>query len=158
MIRSAVNVGAIAFVYFFVTSVAMPFCSPFEAIVLGVLAGFLAAVSEKPQLPNTAAIRGGLTALIASVIGLIGGAAGYLLRVYVIFPPEATNSVVNQLLGTEPSPTDAATDVLSTIIGLGCCSLTDFVLMAGFGALGGYLWYRWKGKKLTAEQPPQGIS
>jgi hypothetical protein len=153
MIRSAVIVGVVTFVYFFVTSVAMPLCSPCEAVLLGLLAGFLAAVFDKPQSPNTALVRGGLTALIASILGLIGGIAGYLIRVYVVFPPEATNAVVDQLLGTEPSEWEGATDVISTVLSLGCCSVTDLVLMSAFGVLGGFAWFRWKGKPAAAGRP-----
>ncbi len=158
MIRSGIIVGAIAFVYLFVTSVAMPICAPLEAGLLGLFAGFLAAVFDKPPVVNKAALRGAIAGLITSIFAVIGGVAGYLIRVYVVFTPEATNSVVNQLLQTEPSASDATTDVLSNILSLGCCNCTNLMLIIGLGALGGYLWYRWKGPKTPAAQPPQGLS
>jgi hypothetical protein len=157
MIKSGIIVGAIAFVYLFVTSIAMGLCAPVEAIILGLMAGALAVILDKPQLANKAALSGGIAGLIAGIIGVIGNVAGTLLKTYVIFTPETITSVANQLTGTQSSAFDSTISTISTFFTAGCCVVIDLILMVGLGALGGYLWFAYKNKK-AAPPPPQAIS
>jgi hypothetical protein len=157
MIKSGLIVGAIAFVYLFVTNVSMALCTPFEAIILGLLAGVLAVAFDKSQVANKAALSGGVAGFIAAIFAVIGNVAGNLVKTYVVFTPEAISSVANQLTGTEASAFDSTFSAISTFFSLGCCVITDLVLMIGLGALGGYLWFRYKNKN-AAPPPPQAIS
>ncbi len=161
MVKSGIIVGAIAFVYLFVTSIAMSICTPLEAIILGLAAGALAAFFDKAQLANKAAISGGVAGFIAAILGILGNVVGTLIKTYVIFTPDTVNSLAAQLTGMESSAfnstSSAAGTAISLIVSLGCCVILDLVLMVGLGALGGYLWFQYKGRK-AAPQPPQVIS
>jgi hypothetical protein len=157
MIKSGIIVGAIAFVYLFVTNATMAICTPFEAVILGLMAGALAVVFDKPQLANKAALSGGVAGLIAAIFAVIGNVAGNLLKTYVIFTPETISSVGNQLTGMQTTGFDSTISTLSTFFSLGCCVITDLVLMVGLGVLGGYLWFRYKNKN-AAPPPPQAVS
>jgi len=155
MIKSGIIVGAIAFVYLLVTSVAMGLCTPVEAIILGLLAGVLAVYFDKPQIANKAAISGGIAGLIAGILGVIGNVVGTLIKTYVLFTPETVNSLAGQITGMGSSSFDSSISTLGTFVSLGCCVILDLVLMVGLGALGGYLWYQYKGR--NAAPPPSQI-
>jgi hypothetical protein len=157
MIKSGIIVGAIAFVYLLVTSIAMGLCTPVEAIILGLFAGALAVFFDKPQLANKAALSGGVAGLIAGILGIIGNVVGTLVKTYVIFTPETVNSLAGQITGMGSSSFDSTSSTLGTFVSLGCCVILDLVLMVGLGALGGYFWYQYKGKNV-APPPPQTIS
>jgi hypothetical protein len=157
MFKSGIIVGAIAFVYLFVTSIAMSVCTPLEAILLGLAAGALAAFFDKSQLANKAAISGGVAGFIAGILGVIGNILGTLVKTYVIFTPETVNSLASQITGMESSAFNSTTSAVGTFVSLGCCVILDLVLMVGLGALGGYLWHQYKGRN-AAPQPPQAAS
>jgi len=156
MIKSGIIVGAIAFVYLFVASIAMGLCTPLLAIILGFLAGALAAIIDKPQIENKAALSGGIAGLIAGIFAVIGNVAGTLIKTYVIFTPETVNSVAGQLTGLPASEFETTFSSLGTFFTLGCCVILDLILMIGLGALGGYLWFLYKNRS-AAPQPPQPL-
>ncbi|MGD0175098.1 MAG: hypothetical protein ABSC61_11850 [Anaerolineales bacterium] len=155
MIKSGIIVGAIAFVYLLVTGIAMGLCTPVEAIILGLLAGALAVFFDKSQLANKAALSGGVAGLIAGILGIIGNVIGTLVKTYVIFTPETVNSLAGQITGMGSAAFDSTSSTLGTFVSLGCCAILNLVLMVGLGALGGYLWYLYKGK--NAAPPPSQI-
>jgi hypothetical protein len=157
MIKSGFIVGAIAFVYLFVGSIAMSLCTPFEAIVLGLAAGCLAVFFDKAQLAEKAAVSGAVAGFIAGILGVLGNIVGTLIKTYVIFTPATVNSLASQITGMGYSEFNSATSVVTTYVTLGCCACLELLLMGGLGALGGYLWFAYKNKK-SAPQPPQVIS
>ncbi len=157
MIKSGIIVGAIAFVYLLVTSIAMGFCTPVEAIILGLFAGALAVFIDKPQLANKAALSGGVAGLIAGILGVIGNVIGTLVKTYVIFTPQTVNSLAGQITGMGSTAFDSTISTLGTFFSLGCCVILDLVLMVGLGALGGYLWHQYKGRN-AAPPPPKIVS
>jgi len=157
MIKSGIIVGAIAFVYLFVTSIAMGLCTPFEAIILGLLAGALAVIFDKPQVANKAVLSGGVAGLIAGILGVVGNVIGTLIKTYVIFTPETVNSLAGQITGMGSSAFNSTSSTFSTIFSLGCCTILDLVLLAGLGALGGFLWFQFRMKN-NAPPPPRVIS
>ncbi len=157
MIKSGIIVGAIAFVYIFVTSIAMTACAPFEAVGFGIAAGVLAAIIDKPQLANKAAVSGAIAGMITAVIAGIGNTIGFLIRTYVIFTPDTAMSLTNQMFGMQSAASDAALAQVSTVFTLCCCVIIDAIVIVGLGALGGYLWFQYKGRN-AAPRPPQVIS
>jgi hypothetical protein len=154
MIKSGIIVGIIAFVYLFVTSIAMGLCTPFFAILLGLLAGVLAVFFDKSQVANKAAISGGVAGVISGILGVIGNVIGNLIKTYVILTPETINSVATQLTGSQSSALDSTISSITSFATLGCCVIVDLVLMVGLGALGGYLWFAYQ-RKNAAPRPPQ---
>jgi hypothetical protein len=154
MVKSGIIVGAIGFIYLFVTNITMMPCTPFEAVVLGICAGVLAAVFDKPRAAQKAAVSGAIAGSIAAILSVIGNTIGYLIRVYVIFSPRTFVSNLTQLTGAQYSSGETTLGVLAPLC---CCFITDLVLIVGLGALSGYLWFAYKNKK-AAPPPPQAIS
>ena len=152
MIRSAVILGAISFIYMLVTNVAMVLCAPFLAVILGILAGVLAAVIDKPQIANKAVTSGALAGGLAGIGAVIGNSAGLLIRTFIVFTPQTITDMITQLTGTTYTETEAG---LYSLIPVCCCAVTDLILMAGAGALGGYLYAQYQARKKTAAVPPQ---
>ena len=134
MIRSAVILGAISFVYLLVANVAMVPCAPFLAVILGVLAGALAANIDKPPLVQKAATSGAIAGGLAGIGAVIGNTAGLLIRTFVVFTPKTITDMITSLTGTAYSETEAAA---YSLIPVCCCAITDLILMAGAGAFGG---------------------
>jgi hypothetical protein len=152
MIRSAVILGAISFIYMLVANVAMVPCAPCLAVILGLLAGALAAIFDKPQNVNKAATSGALAGLLAGIGAVAGNTAGLLLRTFVVFTPQTITDMLTQMTGVSYTATEAN---LYSLIPVCCCAVTDIALMAGMGALGGYLWHRYQsGKNAAAAKPP----
>ncbi|MBN1439962.1 MAG: hypothetical protein JW929_11190 [Anaerolineales bacterium] len=155
MFRSALIVGAIAFVYLLVANVAMALCAPFLAILLGFLAGGLAAIYDKPLDAQKAAGTGALAGLIAGIGAVAGNTAGLLIRTFVVFSPETFTQNITDLTGVTYTEAEANLYSLSPVC---CCAVTDFILMAGMGALGAYAWFRYKAGKKSAGAGPSGAS
>jgi hypothetical protein len=152
MIRSAVILGAISFIYMLVANVAMVPCAPFLAVILGILAGALAAIIDKPQLADKAMTSGAIAGGLAGIGAVIGNSAGLLIRTFVVFTPSTITDMITQLTGVTYTKTEAG---LYSLIPVCCCAVTDLILMAAAGALGGYLWFKYRSGKKSAAAPPQ---
>jgi hypothetical protein len=155
MIRSAVIIGAISFVYLLVTNVAMVLCTPFEVIILGLLAGALAGIIDKPQVVHKAVTSGALAGFLAGIGAVAGNTVGLLLRTFVVFTPQTFTDTITQMTGVSYTAAEAN---LYSLFPVCCCVVTDFILMAGMGALGGYLWHQYKAKKNSAGAKPAAVS
>ncbi len=153
MIRSALILGAISFIYMMVANIAMVPCAPFLAIILGILAGALAGIFDKPQLVNKAAVSGAMAGGLAGIGAVVGNTAGLLIRTFVVFTPQTITSMLTDLTGVSYTETEAS---LYSLIPVCCCAITDLILMAAAGALGGYLWYQYQAKKHSAGATPRG--
>jgi hypothetical protein len=137
MIRSGIIAGVSGFFLFLLTRLMVPLCEPFEAILLGLCVGFLAAVFIRPMTAGTAARQGAVAGLIASILAVIGETIGFLRRVDVLLVPGPTGDVPALLFRTEPSLEGSGTTVnVSSVISLSCCGITNVMLMVGLGALG----------------------
>jgi hypothetical protein len=150
MIRSALIIGAVSFVYLLFANVAQMLCVPFLAVILGFAAGALAGWFDKPPKTEKAVVNGALAGLIAGVGAVAGNVAGLVIRVYVIFGPLTFAHMLTKVNGVTYSSSDTTLGTLSVFC---CCAFTDIAIMAATGALGGYLWHRWKGKEPPAVHP-----
>jgi hypothetical protein len=152
MIRSALIIGAIAFLYMLFANVAQMLCVPFLAVILGILAGGLAGFFDKPQMVNKAVVNGALAGLIAGIGAVLGNMAGLAMRIFVIFGQDTFAGMITNATGVQYTSTDTTLGILSIFC---CCAATDIVLMAATGALGGFLWIKFTSGKKTAAAPPQ---
>jgi hypothetical protein len=132
-------------------------CGPLWAVVAGVAAGYLAGLFGKPAEAGSAAGKGAAAAGIAGVGALIGQiVASFLNNAIMQQNPEAAAELY-KLIGIQnftPEMLGTATGIIGTLIGGGCWGIVDLVLIAAFGALGGYLWFRFSSRK-SVENPPQ---
>ena len=150
MVRSGLILGIIAFIYLLVTNVVMVICTPFEAVCIGILAGALAGILDKPANRKTAIIRGAIAGLIAGIGGILGNLAGQAIRDTGVITPQTITNLTNQLGG------QTTIENLSTYTTLGvliCCLAADLVLVPASGALGGLIWWMLKGKRAPGSNP-----
>ena len=124
-----------------------PLCGPCLALFIGLGAGYLAGVFDKPA--QTAAARAGA---IAGAVAGAGALVGHLLAAVInsfLVGPEGATALLRQLgVNTPVSPAS----FYGGQFGGGCCfGLLDIGLMAGLGALGAILWYNLSGKNQAAQ-------
>ncbi len=155
MIRSALIIGAAAFIYMLFANVAQMLCVPFLAIVLGLAAGGLAGFFDKPQMANKAVVNGALAGLIAGIGAILGNMAGLAVRIFVIFGQDTFANMITNASGVQYTSTDTTLGILSLFC---CCAVSDIVLMAATGALGGFLWFKYQSGKKPAAPPPAALA
>jgi hypothetical protein len=151
MIRSALILGAVSFLYMLVTSVAQSVCAPLLAIVLGLAAGALAVVFDKPKVMTKAVVSGALAGLLASLGAIAGSVAGLAIRIFAIFGPNTFVDIIPNPSGAVYTQSDLNTGLFVVFC---CCISSVFALMAGSGALGGFLGFQLKKPKPAPPPTP----
>lgn len=147
MVKSGLIVGAVAFVLVLAGTIISPLCAPCAGILVGLAAGYLAGVFDKPAVSADCTKKGASAGAIAGAISILGSLIGAVINAAVLAP--SGNAQINELLGLPPS--DPAT-IWGAQLGAACClGLLNVALGAGLGAAGGALWYQITGKK---QQPP----
>jgi hypothetical protein len=131
-------------------AVLFPFiCNPCAALLVGLGAGALAGIFDKPPTRNASGTEGAKAGAIATGGNLVGQMIGSVINGLLVGPeavvelyrrwsiPEAANLVTPELYWI-------------TNLGVNCaCALVGVAIGAGLGAVGGLLWYR-----LGAEEHP----
>ncbi|MBN2086652.1 MAG: hypothetical protein JW748_15660 [Anaerolineales bacterium] len=131
-------------------------CGPIWAVVVGVAAGYLAGVFVKPADAGSAAGRGAGAGAIAGVGALIGQILASLVNNTLLQQDPETARELYRMLGIEnvsPDMLGSATGMIGTLLGGGCWGMLDLLLIAAFGALGGFLWFRFSPKKAADSAP-----
>ena len=148
MLKSGLIVGAVMLVLGTTFGFLFPLCVSCLAIFAGVGAGYLAGVFDKPADQGTAAKSGASAGAIGGGGALLGHLIGGMAAV-AIQGPQAGAEIMRQLgLPTDTSPAGTAGFYGGAFISTCCFGLVSVALMAGLGALGGFIWYR-----MTAPKP-----
>ncbi len=148
MVKSGLILGIVALLLTAGIVLISPLCSPCLVIFLGLGAGYLAGVFDKP-LTNGATAKSGA---IAGVIGGVGSLLGQIIGGAIngaIVGPEGAADILRQfdMGGSAMDPTT----YWGVLVGTACCiGILNIALMAGLGALGGILWWQITGKKNAA--------
>lgn len=131
-----------------------PLCVPCVAIFVGLGAGYLTGIFDKPLEKNTATKNGAIAGAIAGVGSLVGHLIGGVINA-VMLGPEGAAQFARQLgLPSDGSPVG----FYAGVFGGACCfGLLEIALMAGLAALGGILWFNMSGPKQTPPPSPAGI-
>lgn len=143
MRKSGLIAGGIALLFAFGAAAGIsPLCVPCLALVFGLLAGYLAGAFDKPIDQNHAIRAGTLAGLVGGVGMLLGQIFGAVLN-SILIGPEGAARMLSQMGLFAGGPAQVArfywpVIVLSTT----CLVVFDVALMAGFGALGGLLWWK----------------
>jgi len=146
MRKSGLIFGAVALFLCVGAALLSPLCVPCLALFLGLGAGYLAGVFDKPADNGGASRAGAMGGLIAGVGALLGQMIGAGIN-GVIVGPENASRIIEQM-GLPSGSGDFGTVYWFGLIGGGCClGILDIALMAGLGALGGILWWQISGKK-----------
>jgi MFS family permease len=153
MVRAGIIVGAVGFVLVLGSAVIIsPLCTLCWGLILGLAAGYLAGVYEKPANNNDTLKKGAIAGAIAAGLVMLGALIGGIINAAILEPADIQQ--MYELLGI-----DLTLDQTSLWVGqLGaalCGGLLNIVLMAGFGALGGILWWQIQGKKRPTESFPE---
>jgi hypothetical protein len=149
MWKSGLIIGIAALILAFATSAGLsPLCGLLCVSPLaGAVAGYLAGVFDKPVTGEGGAKSGAIGGAVAGAGAFLGQTLAGVVN--AAFAPQ----IVQFSQRTFGLPGDVSTARLVSI-GMGICGgLVDVVIMAGVGALGGYLWYRFTGSKATSVTP-----
>jgi hypothetical protein len=138
-------------------TLATPCCTPCTAILVGMSAGFLACLWDRPASGGSGAALGAQSGAIAGVGQLIGQVLGTVLNSLAVSPEEAAQAVAElaQLFGLDVDipAMDPAMYWVNQIVFTGGCAITNLVIAAGLGAVGGLLWYQFMGKNQVQPAP-----
>ncbi len=152
MAKSALILGAIAFILILGAGLLSPLCTPCVALLAGLIAGWLAAYFERPTEGKAGASVGAQAGALAGIGALIGQFGAALINSLIMGPKGAAEFF--EMLGLEQSgATFSEADYWLGVLGSAvCCSFVNVLLMAALGALGGYIWFKISGPK----NPDQG--
>jgi hypothetical protein len=151
MTKSLLIVAPVAFVLLILIGfIWVPYVGPCFAIPLGLVAGVLAAVFDRPKTGIRAAARGsiagsivGLIAVLGEAIVIVVGLCGWTLQ----------GMQISNMYGQVYSFRDTATQLAYASVTLLLCSVTLIAVMTGVGALGSLLGYLVVEKKV--HRPPE---
>jgi hypothetical protein len=152
MLKSGLIFGLVALLFSAGAALLSPLCVPCLALFLGLGAGFVAGVFDKPADNGTSTKSGALSGVIGGVGALVGQLIGAVIN-GVFMGPEGIARLLEQL-GLPGN--GSAGGYWAGLFASGCClGILDIALMAGLGALGGILWWQISGKKNAAPAPLQ---
>ncbi len=142
MTRAGLIGAAVIFVLSFGLSFVSGLIVPCCAIVVGLGAGYLAGMWERPAQNGVSVQRGALAGAIAGVGVVLGQTIGTLVNAYMLGP--SASLAVAQQLGLDAGGATVDPMVFYLTSGVtGCCfGLFSLALMAGLGALGGVIWWQ----------------
>ena len=148
MYRSGLILGVVALLVAAGATLLSPLCTPCAAVFLGLGAGFLAGVFDKPSNNNATVKTGAISGAVGGVGAILGQVIGTVLNGMLVGPERMQQ--LNQQLGLPFGGAVPHQTYWLGLVGGGLCfSLLDILLMAGFGALGGLLWWQITGKNAT---------
>ncbi len=152
MYKSGLILAAVALFVAAGATLITPLCAPCAAVFLGLGAGYLSAVFEKPSTSNSTTRAGAIGGAIGGVGAILGQIIGTVINVAIVGPQGLQQ--MYERLGVPTGSMDLGrTYWIGAIGGAACFSLLDIVLMAGFGALGGLLWWQSSGKNAAPPAP-----
>ena len=126
----------------FVSGLIVPCC----AIIVGIAAGYLAGMWERPNQGGLATQRGALAGAIAGVGAVVGQSIGAVANAAMLGPTGSLEMMQQLGVDVGNAGIDPTMFYLSSF-GTGCClGVFSLVLMAGLGALGGVIWWQTTGK------------
>ncbi|MBN1428085.1 MAG: hypothetical protein JXB07_06845 [Anaerolineae bacterium] len=157
MYKSGIILAVVALVVVVGLTLLSPICTPCGALLLGLGAGFLAGVFDKPLDNGGSAKAGAIAGGIGGIGALLGQAIGALLN-SVLLGPEGTAELLSQMGVDVGSDAAYASSYWVSTIGMAACvGIFNIALMAGLGALGGLLWWQVTGKNTAASSSIDNI-
>lgn len=153
MLKSGLIAAGVTFlVALGLTVIVSPICSPCVAILVGLGAGYLAGVFDKPANNNSVLKAGAGAGAIGGVGALLALAIGGTINAVLVGPEGAAEFVRQIGLPTNPELTQ---NYYSNLVVMSLCiSIVNIALMAGLGAIGGLLWWQISGKNQTSAPFP----
>ena len=155
MVKSGLIFGAISFVFVLGFAVLItPFCAPCLGMFLGLAAGYVAGVFDKPINSGESVRKGGIAGLIAGALGLVGGLIGGVINGAVLDPSSV--DAFSRIFGINNISISQGQIWIYQLIFAVCIGLFNVVWMAILGVAGGALWFQVSGKNQSRTVlPPQ---
>ncbi len=146
MVRSGLILGGLALLVSAGATLISPVCAPCVAIFLGLGAGYLASAFEKPTTSASTSKAGAISGAIAGAGAILGQIVGAIINSTLVGPENL--QAIYEKLGVPTSGMNLAqTYWIGMVGGTACFSVLDVLVMAGFGAVGGLLWWRTAGQR-----------
>lgn len=157
MLKSGLIIGAIAFFVILGLYMLSPICTPFGAILLGLLAGYLACVFSKPPAADARMKQGALAGLIAGVGAFLGSTVGGIISGVLM-----TSSYGQQMFTQVCSQYGYVMDPTSVWTGQAfwvCCLIPfNVLLMAVLGLAGAAIWHKMNPVRPQIYVPQQNLN
>lgn len=145
MYKSGLIIGGIALLVAAGATFLSPLCAPCAVIFLGLGAGYLSGLFDKPTTTNATTRAGATGGAVGGVGAVLGQVVGAVINGVLVGPQGAQQ--FSQLLGLPSGGPGYEQGYWIGVVGSALCfSLLDVALMAAFGALGGYVWWQTSGK------------
>lgn len=146
MVKSGLIMGAVMFVLALGVSLISPLCAPCIAVFVGLGAGYLACVFDKPLVSSDGLKKGAIAGAIAGGLGLIGQMIAAFVNTNAV-----TAEQINQILGQE-FYNQQSLQMVQLGAGL-CLGLFNILLMVGLGVAGAAIWNSMHGSKQMSTPP-----
>ena len=147
MKKAASIIGGIALIFSLGTTLLSPLCVPCLTPFLGLAAGYLAGVFDKPSEQKPSVKIGAWAGLFGGVGMLLGQFLGTLMNGLLV-GPEGAATFLNDMGFFVGGPAQVAKYYWPSLIGVtACLTLFNIALMAGLGALGSWVWWQFAGSK-----------
>ena len=148
MLKAGLITGGASLILALGMTLIAPFCTLCLALLLGLGAGYLAGVFDKPGEQNQVTKSGALAGAIGGAGVLIGQMIGAIINGFMVGPQGVADLYHN--LGIQSIPTASAGSYWIGLLGGNLCIVVFSVgIMAGLGAVGGLLWWQTIGKNQT---------
>ncbi len=157
MLKAGLITGLLAILVAAIATYFSPLCAPCAVIFLGAFAGYLAGVFDKPSTNNAATKAGALGGVIGGVGAIIGQIIGTAINGIFLGPQGAAEFGRNLGLPGSGGPGYEGGYWAGLVGGAVCFSILDILIMAGFGALGGMLWWQISGKNKEPSSVPSAM-
>lgn len=155
MIKSGLIIGAVTFLFVLGSSILItPIFAPCLGLFLGLAAGYVGGVFDKPASSGEAVRKGGIAGVIAGSFGFVGGLIGGVVNGALLNP--SSLDWLYKTLGVPSVTIDQATIWIGQIVAGFCTGLFNIAWMAILGVAGGALWFQIAGKnQIGTMKPPQ---
>src|SRR4030043_863777 len=157
MIKSGLIFGALAALLILGSSTILtPLCAPCVGLFLGLLAGYVAVVFDKPASSRGAVRKGGMAGAITGGVAFLGSFIASIINGALVNPSNL--EALYRTLGVNNMGIDQTTIWIGQIVGGCCIGLFNLIWMGVLGIAGGALWFQITGKNqsgiiMPPEQP-----
>jgi len=125
-----------------------PLCLPCVAVMAGLTVGYMATNVDRPPYSQMVTGPAAIAGLFAGFGMLLGQMAGTGINTMLV-GPQGVGEILSQI-GVDAGVNMEAGYYGGVIAGICCIGVLNLALSAGFGVLGGQLWWQVVGKS----QPP----
>jgi len=146
MLKAGIIIGLVALLFAVGVALISPLCVPCLSLLLGLGAGYLAGVFEKPEEGNQTLKIGALAGVIGGIGMALGQVIGAVINSIIVGPEGAAQMIESFGLQTGGPAAIGSSYWFGVIGGTVCFGLVDIALMAGFGVLGALAWGKFQRK------------